>query len=31
MDVTFNVLEIDYLSLNNAIIDSGSMILFLRH
>jgi hypothetical protein len=30
-DVSFNVLGIDYLSSNEAIIDSGSMSLFLRH
>ena len=30
-DVAFNVLGIDYLSSNNAIIDSGSMTLFLHH
>jgi hypothetical protein len=31
MDVAFNVLGIDYLSSNNAIIDTGSMTLFLHH
>jgi len=30
-DVTLNVLGIDYLSSNNAIIDTGSMTLFLHH
>lgn len=30
-DVTLNVLGIDYLSSNNAVIDTGSMTLFLHH
>jgi hypothetical protein len=30
-DVAFNVLGIDFLSANDAIIDGGSMGLFLRH
>ena len=30
-EVAFNVLGIDYLSSNNAIIDTGSMTLFLHH